>query len=105
LAPKYLKLDRSNGTTLKDIDNGKTLAEIGIQSYESLSAHKLHIEEVVANAPLIGSDNKLTEKAKQIFTEWFIAYSDETQNMTPETCTLFIKGCTGDLPSPNDERI
>jgi hypothetical protein len=26
LAPKYLKLDRQNGATLKDIDNGKTLA-------------------------------------------------------------------------------
>ena len=29
LAPKYLKLERGSGTTIKDIENGKTLAELG----------------------------------------------------------------------------
>ena len=56
LGPKYLKLERSNGQTLKDLDNGKTLAQVGIQSYEILNAYKYHIEEEVANAPLIGPD-------------------------------------------------
>jgi hypothetical protein len=59
-----LRLERYNGQVLKDLDNGKTLAEIGIQSYENLSASKIYIEEEIANAPLLGPDNKLTEKAK-----------------------------------------
>ena len=25
--------------------------------------------------------------------------------MTKETCTLFIKGCTGELPTVNDDRV
>ncbi len=32
-------------------------------------------------------------------------YSDENDKMTKETCTLFIKGCTGETPPANDERI
>lgn len=29
LAPKYLKLERFNGDVIKDLDNGKTLAQLG----------------------------------------------------------------------------
>jgi hypothetical protein len=58
----------------------------------------------VVNAPLIGADGKLTERAKQIFNQWFDMYS-ENDKMTKETCALFIKGCTGEQPSPNDDRI
>lgn len=29
LAPKYLKLERQDGKAIKDIENGKTLAELG----------------------------------------------------------------------------
>lgn len=54
---------------------------------------------------MIGTDNKLTEKAKQIFNEWFDMYSDEQGGMTKETCSKFIKGCTNEQPLPNDERI
>lgn len=32
-------------------------------------------------------------------------YSDEQGAMTKETCSKFIKGCTGEQPLPNDERI
>ena len=100
-----MRLERYNGQVLKDLDNGKTLAEIGVQSYETLSASKIIIDEEISNAPLLGSDNKLTEKAKQIFCEWFIIYSDEQGAMNKETCSLFIKGCTGEQPAVNDERI
>ena len=68
-------------------------------------AYKLHIEEEIANAPLVGSDNNFTDKAKAIFNEWFDMYSDESGQMTKATCTLFIKGCTGELPFENDDRI
>jgi len=32
-------------------------------------------------------------------------YSDDTDGMTKDTCTLFIKGCTGENPGPNDDRV
>lgn len=32
-------------------------------------------------------------------------YSDENGQMTKDTCALFIKGCTGEQPTQNDERI
>jgi Ca2+-binding EF-hand superfamily protein len=47
----------------------------------------------------------LSERLLQIFNEWFDMYSDESGSMTKETCALFIKGCTGEHPSVNDERI
>jgi len=65
----------------------------------------MHIYEEIPNAPLIGPDTHLTEKAKSIFKEWFKMYSDEKGSMTRETCALFIKGCTGDYPPLNDDRI
>jgi hypothetical protein len=61
-----------------------------------LSAYKNDIEEEVVNAPLIGPDNKLSDKLKQIFNEWFDMYSDENGEMTRDTCALFIRGCTGE---------
>lgn len=104
LAPKYLKLERAQNKVIKDTDNGKTLGELGILNNEILSAHKVNIEEEVANAPLIGTDGRLSEKLKQIFNEWYDMYSENGQ-MTKETCALFIKGCTGEFPSVSDERI
>jgi hypothetical protein len=29
LAPKYLKLEKLSGVAIKDVDNGKTLGELG----------------------------------------------------------------------------
>lgn len=65
----------------------------------------MQVEEEIANAPLIGQDGRLTEKAKEIFNEWFDMYSNEDGRMTRETCALFVKGCTNEQPTPNDERI
>lgn len=65
----------------------------------------MNIEEEIPNAPLIGPDGKLTEKLRSIFNEWFDMYSDDKDGMTKETCALFIKGCTGEYPNTNDERI
>jgi hypothetical protein len=53
----------------------------------------------------MGPDGKLSEKAKAIFIDWFKLYSDEAGAMTKDTCALFIKGCTGEHPSSNDDRI
>ena len=78
---------------------------MGIEDHDTISASKNKVEEEVANAPLIGNDGKLSEKAKQIFNEWFDLYSNEEGVMVKETCALFIKGCTGEYPSVTDERI
>ena len=76
LAPKYLKLQRADGKAIKDLDNGKTLAQLGFSAHEQLTALKINIEEKVPNAPLVGPDGKLTERASKIFNEWFDMYSD-----------------------------
>lgn len=65
----------------------------------------MFIEEEIPNAPLIGADGHFSEKAKAIFNEWFDMYSDDNGQMTKETCGMFIKGCTGETPPPNDDRI
>ena len=65
LAPKYLKLElaQGEGRVIKDIENGKTLGELGIKNDEVITAYKIHIEEEVADAPLRTPDGKLSEKA------------------------------------------
>ncbi len=105
LAPKYLRLEMGNNRVVKDTENGKTLAQLGLKSNEQLTATKIFVEEEIPNAPLIGSDGHLSEKAKAIFNEWFDMYSNENGQMTKETCGQFIKGCTGETPPPNDDRI
>lgn len=54
LAPRYLKLLKSNSKPIKDTEHGKTLGELGFQSGEVLIAEKLQITEDVVHAPLIG---------------------------------------------------
>jgi hypothetical protein len=71
-----------------------------------LSAFKLQIDEEVPNAPLIGTDGKLTPKLISIFEEWYVLYSDPKEGViTKETCGMFIKGCTGEYPGVNDDRV
>ena len=48
---------------IKDLENGMTLGELGIKSNAVFTATKVHIHEEVADAPLIGQDGKLSEKA------------------------------------------
>ena len=105
LAPKYLKLELSQGEdrAIKDIENGKTLGEMGIKNDEVITAYRINIDEEVEDALLITPCGYLSVKARQIFNEWFDLYSDESGSMTKETCALFIKGSTGEHPSVNDE--
>jgi hypothetical protein len=52
LAPKYLKLVTASGKVIKDIEHGKTLGELGVQSHDLLTSEKLQIVEDIPNAPL-----------------------------------------------------
>ena len=103
LAPKYLKISK-NSNVIKDTENGITLGELGFATGENLIAEKNEIKEVVPTADLI-VNGKLSDKAFKIFNEWFDMYSNEDGQMTKETCALFIKGCTGEPATPNDDRI
>ncbi len=76
LAPKYLGLERSDGETIKDTENGKTLSQLKFSTTENITAIKLNIEEDIPVAPLLDSNNKLTERAAKIFNEWFTLYSN-----------------------------
>jgi|LauGreDrversion4_2_1035121.scaffolds.fasta_scaffold11990_6 hypothetical protein len=96
---------KQDGKNIKDTEHGKTLGELGFTSGMVLTANKLNIEEEVPFAPLIGPDQKLTEKAKKIFNEWFDLYSNSDGRMTKETCCLFIKGATGEQPTVTDDRV
>ena len=69
---------------------------MGFKNDEVVSAFKINIEEEVPKVPLLGSDNKMVPKLVQIFTEMFELYTDEKGSMTKETCTQFIKACTGE---------
>ena len=105
LSPKYLKLQRADGKTIKDSDNGKTLSQLKFTTTEVITASKINIQEDIPQAPLVDAAGKLTERASKIFNEWFTLYSNENDKMTPETCSLFIKGCTGEHPPVTDDRI
>lgn len=105
LAPKYLKLVRADGKTIKDSENGKTLGQLKFSTTENITASKINLEEDIPVAPLVDSNYKLTERAAKIFNEWFTLYSNEDDKMTPETCALFIKGCTNEYPPVTDDRI
>jgi hypothetical protein len=62
LAPKYLKIERGKGVVVKDIENGKTLGELGLQNNELITAYKINIEEEVVDIPLKNPDGKLNER-------------------------------------------
>ena len=105
LGPKYLKLEFAKGKEILDIENGKTLADLGFKNDEALTAQKVNMDEEVPKVPLLGPDGKMVPKLLQIFNEWFDMYSDEKGSMTKITCANFIKGCTGEQPRPEDDRV
>lgn len=92
-------------TELKDIDNGKTIAALGLAGGEILTAQKLAVEEHIPNAPLIGGDGELTPAARRIFGGWYDRFCDGEGAFTRQSAAHFIQACCGDLPAPSDQRI
>jgi len=58
-----LKLELNGGRVVIDLENGKTLAQLGFQSNDFVTAYKIVVEEEIPKAPLVGPDGKLTERA------------------------------------------
>lgn len=93
LAPKYLNLSLGIGASLselREIDNGKTMKDLGLRGGEILTAQKLSIDEHIPNAPLIGSDGELTAPAVRIFSDWFDMFCDKDGAFTKESAAHFI---------------
>lgn len=96
---------------MKESDNGRTLGELKFKSNETISAYKRNTF-VLNKAPLIQSDGEtLTEAARKIFQSWFYRFSipdpecPDNRIMTKSTCTMFIRSCTDDNCSEEDNRV
>ena len=102
---EYVRLIRGASTTneIKDIDNGKTLADLSFKPNESLTATKQNMGNV-PKAPLMNPDKTLTPEAQKIFGEWFDTFSHDGL-MTPEDCAEFIRSCTDDKCKTDDGRV
>ena len=102
---EYVRLIRGASTTneIKDIDNGKTLADLSFKPNESLTAIKQNMGNV-PKAPLLNPDKTLTPEAQIIFGEWFDTFSHDGL-MTPEDCAEFIRSCTDDKCKIDDGRV
>jgi hypothetical protein len=101
---EYVKLIRYSTTSeIKDIDNGKTLAELNFKPNEQLIANKQNLGNI-PKAPLLNKDKSLTQEAKDIFGEWFDDFSHDGL-MTPEDCVEFIRSCTDDKCKTSDNRV
>ena len=101
---EYVRLIRYSTTSeIKDIDNGKTLAELNFKPNESLIANKQNMGNV-PKAPLLNPDKSLTKEAEMIFGEWFDQFSHDGL-MAPEDCVEFIRSCTDDKCKTTDGRV
>lgn len=101
---EYVRLVRSSTTSeIKDMDNGKTLADLAFKPNEVLIANKQNTANV-PKAPLLNPDKSLTPEARSIFGEWFDGFSHDGL-MTPEDCVEFIRSCTDDKCKTTDGRV
>jgi hypothetical protein len=101
---EYVRLIRYSTTNeIKDVDNGKTLAELNFKNNESLIASKQNMGNI-PKAPLLNKDKSLTPEAIAIFGEWFDDFSHDGF-MTPEDCVEFIRSCTDDKCKTTDGRV
>ena len=111
LIPKYLRLEKGQGYNaipVKDTDNGKTLLDMNIKSRDFFTARRLDLEEIgeeIDYVPILDEEQKFTPAASKIFNDWFTAYSNENDQMTRDSCALFIRGVTSEPPKMYDERI
>lgn len=93
LAPHQLQLFLGSGsatTELKDIDNGKSVAALGLTGGETLTAQKSVIEEHIPAAALVDAAGELTPAAERIFVSWYYRFCDSSGAFTKEGAARFI---------------
>ena len=107
LSPKYIKLTLPNNTVLLNNMHGMTLQQLGIKNNDILTAEKLSIPEVIAEAPLVDLRTRdLVPRAKEIFAEWYEKYKDKHSGlMDNASISRFIYGSTKTPCSKDDQRV
>ena len=91
------------GKEIKDIDNGKTLAELRMKGKTAISSSKKSMEDV-AKVALLTKEKKLVPKAEEIFTSWYYMFSPEGK-MNSAQCAEFVRSCTNDTCKADDRRV
>ncbi|KAL4443131.1 hypothetical protein ABPG74_002198 [Tetrahymena malaccensis] len=97
--------NESYGTVipLKDFLNGYTLQALEFSNNQNVIVQK---QEKKWSHPikLIRDNDSLTQKASELFKEWFKAYS-ENGRMSMQNCAHFIESCTKDVCKVDDYRV
>lgn len=101
---ELIKITRiSTKSEIKDVSNGKTLADLEFKNNEDLIAQKKNLDNI-EKAPLTLPGGVLTQEARAIFEEWFDTFSKDGL-MRKEDTVAFIWSCTDDNCSINDPRV
>jgi len=96
---------------LKELENGKTLAELRFKPNEQLTAFRRNVYSAPYVPLLNETGDELSDRAAHIFTEWFNMFSVEDpafpgrRVMTPPTCVDFTRSCTEDPCLEDDPRV
>jgi hypothetical protein len=112
--PSLIRLFRAVGCLdIKEIENGKTLGELKFKRNELLTAYRRSVYGAT-KSPLLNFDKTdLSERARQIFTEWFNTCSELEDPMDPNSRRLmgapgalrFIREATDEEVSESDRQL
>lgn len=112
--PSLIRLFRAVGCIdIKESENGKTLGELRFKRNELLTAYRRSVYGA-AKAPLLNFDRSdLSERARQIFTEWFYNCSELEDPMDTNSRRLmdligaqrFTREATDEEVSVNDRQL
>jgi len=84
---KVVRISSKDKEEIKDVDNGKTLADLNFKNNEDLVASKKNID--IEKAPLTQTGGQLTPEARAIFEDWFDTFSKDGL-MRKEDTVAFI---------------
>ncbi|KRX05033.1 hypothetical protein PPERSA_06667 [Pseudocohnilembus persalinus] len=92
-----------NDVLIQDRQNGRTISDLKLKDLDKLIVQKREIKEKnVPHAFLLEENGQyLTPKAKLVFTEIFLTFSNEKQQMYKENCVQFLNACF----NTNDQRV
>ena len=105
--PSLIRLFRAVGCLdIKETENGKTLGELKFKRNELLTAYRRSVYGAT-KAPLLNFDKTdLSERARQIFTEWFITCSELEDPMDPNSRRLMgAQGALRFIREATDEEV
>ena len=107
ISPRYSTIELSNGEQVLDTQHGMVISQLGIKTGDTVSIKKKKLKEQIKPEPLVTEDKSaLTERATEIFSEWFDLYKDqETNVMTDVGIGKFITNATRQNCGKDDGRV